>query len=104
MGRIEGPRFTAGGRIERHYAHLRGGRVQDSVDDDRIRLHLGIGKRVVGVIAPRELELRDVGWIDLRKRGVADVVGSAVYGPIDVSGVGGVGEQGKEGKKAFHDF
>src|SRR5579885_3629662 len=97
---IESPDFFSRSRVERHYTQFRRGCIKDSIDDDRITLHLGILECVVRVVAPGELEPRYVGRRDLGKRRVADVIGSAIDGPFDVCREA----HGGKSKKKPHGF
>ena len=81
---IETPDLLAGGRVHRHDLQRRRRHVEDSVDDDRLALHLGAFEGVVRVVRPRHLELRDVPGGDLLEGGIAGVVLAAVHRPADV--------------------
>ncbi len=64
---VESPEFAAGGCIEGEDLELRGGAVEDSVDDEGVALDLGasVGAAVTGVVGPGDLELVGVLAVDL---------------------------------------
>ena len=83
-GGVEGPDLMAGGGVERdNFEGGRGG-VENAADDDRIALHLRVFERVVRIVRPRDLELGDVGAVDLCERRKADVSRPAVDRPLDI--------------------
>ena len=101
LGRIEGPDLAAGLGIERDHPHFGSGRVKQAADNDRVALHLRVLEGVVGVVGPGDPESRDVGGADLRKGRVADVVGSAIDGPVDIGRLRGDRETQKKPSHAF---
>src|SRR5450755_5163628 len=46
----------------------------------------------MGVVSPGDLQLAHVSGIDLRKGGIANVVGTTVHGPFDFGSVDGEGQ------------
>ena len=79
--RVELPDLASGLRVDRDHLQRRRRGIEHAVDDDRVALHLGALEGVVRVVGPGDLERRDVVPIDLRERGVADVVDAAVDRP-----------------------
>src|SRR5271168_3898445 len=68
------PDLSAGGRIQRDDGIILGENVYDSVNNDRVeRVRL----IVAGWETPSDLKLRNVGSIDLSKRGILRRIGRA---------------------------
>jgi len=82
---VERPELAASRGVEREDAKFWRRRVEHSVDDDRIRLHLRSLEFVVCLVRPRDLQLGNVPRSDLVDRRVVRVIGvPAVDGPVDV--------------------
>ena len=71
---IETPTKLAPGRIQRDHAQLGCGGVEHSTHNDRIALHLRIGKRITRIKGPGQAELMNVLALDPREGGVVDTV------------------------------
>src|SRR5688500_3931320 len=82
--RIELPDLPAILSVDRHHRHRRRRRVEDSVDDDGIALHLGVLEGIAAVVGPGDLKPADIRAIDLCERRVAAIALAAVDRPIDV--------------------
>ena len=103
-GRVEAPELLPGGGVEREGPLLGRHRVEDPVDDHRVRLHLGPVERVLGVVGPRDLKPGDVLRGDLRQRHVVVVgVATLVDGPVGAPGAAGESEQDGDPAEAHGD-
>ena len=80
---IAAPELLPGGRVQREGHQLRGEAVEDAADHQRAGVHQPL--RLPGVVHPSELQLADVGRIDLRQRRVVPPASIAeIDGPVDV--------------------
>ena len=97
---VEVPQHLAGGGIESANLHLRGGDVHAAVDDDRFAFDLGDGTRkaIAGRMDPGDLEVGDVGAVNLIQFGVPRrAVRAAVARPVARSARRGLGPRRVEG-------
>ncbi len=100
---IELPDLASRGRVHGDHLERRRRRVEHAVDDDRVALHLRGLERIVRVVRPRGLQLRDVVAVDLRERGIADVVDAAVDGPWDIVRRERCDRKDRDGTTDFHN-
>ena len=93
-GGVEQPNPLPDRRIKRHGIQARGDGVQDSVDDEWIRIHRRSFGRVPGAVLPSRPEPMHVSRVDLRQGGVlASSLISEIDRPVPVSEcLNGVGQ------------
>src|SRR5262249_39979986 len=102
---VEAPDFLARRRIERHNSKLWRREIHHAINHDRIALNIGPGIGIATFERPRDFQLIDVLRVDLLKRGIVNVVGTAPEGfPTTIVGLReGTDRQGKE-KNNSHDW